>query len=346
MHIKANFRKYSLKFIRPVGTSRGVYTDKNSWFLFLSNENHTGVGECSILNDLSIDNRPDFEEKLKQVCGEINNGTFDFDDRLESFPAIRFGLETALADLNNGGKHILFPSAFTSGNAGIPTNGLIWMGDAGFMRSQIAQKLDAGFSCVKLKIGSLSWETERELIAEMRRRFKATELTIRVDANGAFHSENVQEVLNDLAKLDVHSIEQPIKAGQWEQMAALCANPPLPIALDEELIGIASYEKKYQLINAIKPQYLILKPGLIGGFYSSDEWVKLANEHSVGWWATSALESNIGLNAIAQWAYKKDVKMPQGLGTGLLFANNIESPLTLQGEKLFYDIHTKWELMP
>ncbi|MDA3879224.1 MAG: o-succinylbenzoate synthase [Prolixibacteraceae bacterium] len=344
MHIKTSFKKHTLNFIRPAGTSRGVYTSKNSWFLFLCNGNHTGVGECSILNDLSIDDRPDFEEKLQQVCSEINNGTFDFDDKLEQFPAIRFGLETAMADLNNGGKRILFPSAFTSGSDGIRTNGLIWMGEAGFMRRQVAQKLDAGFSCIKLKIGSLNWKTEREMIVEMRRQFKAGELTIRVDANGAYNTENVHGVLNDLAELDVHSIEQPIKAGQWEQMAALCAKTPVPIALDEELICVLSYEAKHKLIDTIKPQYLILKPGLIGGFSSANEWVELANEHSVGWWATSALESNIGLNAIAQWVYTKDVKMPQGLGTGMLFSNNIESPLTLRGEQLFYDTAAKWEL--
>lgn len=323
-------------------TSRGVYTSKDSWFLYISDGDKTGIGECSLLKDLSIDDRPDFEEKLTEVCNSINNGDYNFDEPLYEFPAIQFGLETALYDLQNGGRHILFSSEFTQGKTGIITNGLIWMGDKTFMRKQITQKLEKGFSCIKLKIGAIDWELERELIAKMRHTFPASDLTIRVDANGAFSLEQATEVLSELAKMQVHSIEQPIKAGQWDGMAQLCANTPTPIALDEELIGINSVEKKQELIETIQPQYLILKPGLLGGFKASDEWIDLADERKIGWWATSALESNIGLNAISQWVFTKNITMYQGLGTGQLFANNIDSPLTLHGEKLFYDTNKDW----
>jgi o-succinylbenzoate synthase len=341
-HIKASFKKHTLNFIRPAGTSRGVYHTKDSWFLILDDGDNTGVGECSILKGLSIDDCPDFENKLKNVCNDINAGSYNFHSVLYEFPAIQFGLESALADLQSVGKHILFPSEFTRGEKGIPTNGLIWMGDQKYMRKQIAQKLDTGFSCIKLKIGSLDWPSERELIADMRKEFSASELTIRVDANGAYLFDEALKILNDLEKLEVHSIEQPIKAGNWEQMSALCRQAPVPVALDEELIGTYPYARKKQLIETISPHYLILKPGLLGGFKSCDEWVELAQKNDAGWWATSALESNIGLNAIGQWVFTKNVKTQQGLGTGMLFSNNINSPLTLTGENLFYIPTKPW----
>jgi len=340
--MKASYTKYTLQFIKPAGTSRGVYTTKDSWFLLLNDRTNTGVGECSLLKDLSIDDRPDFEEKLKEVCEKINSGVFDFNLPLHDFPAIQFGLETALLDLQNSEKHILFPSEFTTGKKGIATNGLIWMGNKTDMRKQISRKLELGFSCIKLKIGAIDWKAEKELIAQMRDQFKATELTIRVDANGAFTPKQATEVLSELAELKVHSIEQPIKAGRWNEMAKLCSNTPTPIALDEELIGIYPFEQKQKLIETIKPQYLILKPGLLGGFKASDDWVQLAEKINIGWWATSALEANIGLNAIAQWVFTKNVQIQQGLGTGMLFANNIDSPLTLHGEKLVYDANKSW----
>jgi len=344
MQLKATYRKHTLQFLLPAGTSRGVYTTKDSWFLFLFDGEEFGIGECSILKDLSIDDSPYFQEKLAEICDQINDGTFNLNQTLGNFPAIQFGLETALLDLLNGGNRTPFPSDFTCGRKGIVSNGLIWMGDKTYMRQQIAEKLDKGFSCIKLKIGALEWPTERELIADMRHQFSASELTIRVDANGAFSPLQAQKVLSELEKLHVHSIEQPIKAGQWNEMAKLCAETPIPIALDEELIGISSKEKKNELLQTIKPQYLILKPGLLGGFQASDEWVSLAEEMKIGWWATSALEANIGLNAIAQWVFTKNVSIPQGLGTGSLFSNNIDSPLTLKGEKLFYDVSKGWDL--
>jgi o-succinylbenzoate synthase len=342
MKLKAQYKKHTLQFLRPVGTSRGIYTTKDSWFLFLSIGEKTGIGECSLLKGLSIDDGPNFEQKLTEVCDQINKDIFNFDQPLCEFPAIQFGIETALLDLKNGGIHNLFPSEFTQGKVGIVTNGLIWMGDKTYMRQQIAQKLEKGFSCIKLKIGAIDWPTERELINEMRCQFSASELTIRVDANGAFTTHQAPEVLEELEKLKVHSIEQPIKAGLWEEMAKLCETSPIPIALDEELIGIFPKEKKSELIQIIKPQYLIIKPSLLGGFRASDEWISLAEEMYIGWWATSALESNIGLNAIAQRTFTKNNPLPQGLGTGMLFSNNIDSPLTLQGEKLFYDATRIW----
>ena len=342
MAVKASYRKHTLQFLSPAGTSRGTYTSKDSWYLFLTDDKKTGTGECSVLKGLSIDDRPDFEEKLQQVCAEINSGTFNFEKSLYEFPAIQFGLETALFDLKNNEEHILFPSDFTSGKNGIVTNGLIWMGDKTNMRKQIAQKLDKGFTCIKLKIGAIDWAAEKELIARMRSEFSPADLTIRVDANGAFTPKKTTEVLLSLAELQVHSIEQPIKAGNWHEMTKLCKNSPIPIALDEELIGIYPFKKKKELIETINPQYIILKPGLLGGFKASDEWIKLAGENNIGWWATSALESNIGLNGIAQWVFTKKVKTHQGLGTGMLFANNIDSPLTLRGEKLFYNPQKRW----
>ncbi|MBN1926358.1 MAG: o-succinylbenzoate synthase [Prolixibacteraceae bacterium] len=342
MQIKASYTKYTLKFIRPAGTSRGTYMNKDSWFLFLSDGEKTGTGECSLLRGLSIDDSPVFEKKLNEVCQKINQGEYNFILPIEKYPSIQFGLETALLDLKNGGNHILFPSEFTKGKKGIFTNGLIWMGDKTYMRKQIAEKIEKGFSCIKLKIGALDWNSEKEIIAEMRRQFKASELIIRVDANGAYTPKQSAEVLSELAEMQVHSIEQPIKAGNWDEMAALCESTPIPIALDEELIGIFTFEKKQKLIETIRPQYLILKPGLLGGFQSCNEWIQLANKCGAGWWATSALESNIGLNAIAQWVFIKKPQIHQGLGTGMLFSNNIDSPLTLRGENLFYDANKNW----
>jgi o-succinylbenzoate synthase len=341
--VKATTYKHTLRFLKPASTSRGTYTTKESWFLFLSDKGICGTGECSLLKELSLDDRPDFEEKLLEVCQQINKGQYNFDVPLLEFPAIQFGIETALLDLHNKGQHILFPSTFTRGEKGIPTNGLIWMGNKDDMRRRITEKLEKGFSCIKLKIGALDWETEQLIISELRRQFNALELTIRVDANGAYSTTKAQKVLSELARLNVHSIEQPIKAGQWNEMATLCKTSAIPIALDEELIGNFPLEKKKELISTIKPHYLILKPGLLGGFKAADEWIHLAEKQCMGWWATSALESNIGLNAIAQWVYTKNVTLPQGLGTGMLFANNIESPLYLNGEKLFYQSTNNWK---
>jgi o-succinylbenzoate synthase len=343
-NLLATYFKHTLQFLRPAGTSRGVYTTKESWFIFLSDDVNTGIGECSLLKGLSIDESPDFELKLTEICDLINRSIFNFDQPLDEFPSIQFGLETALLDLKNGGRQILLPSEFTEGKTGITTNGLIWMGDKTSMRKQISEKIEKGFTCIKLKIGAIDWDSEKKVIAEIRRQFRAKELTIRVDANGAFTFQQAKIVLSELAEMQVHSIEQPIKAGNWEEMAELCSSTPTPIALDEELIGIFPKENKKDLLQTIKPQYLIIKPSLLGGFKASEEWISLANEINIGWWATSALESNIGLNAISQWVFTKNTSMPQGLGTGMLYTNNVDSPLNLVGEKLFYDAGKKWDL--
>lgn len=341
--MRAKYYKHTLNFILPAGTSRGIYNTKDSWFLFLQEGENLGIGECSLLKGLSIDDRPDFEEKLIEVCDQINQGKYNFETPQFEFPAIQFGIETALKDLQNKEKHMLFPSDFTAGKTGIPTNGLIWMGNKNDMQKQIMQKLDLGFTCIKLKIGAIDWESERELIAQMRKQFSKKDLTIRVDANGAFDPRQAVKVLSELAKLQVHSIEQPIRAGQWEEMARLCKNTPTPIALDEELIGIYPRSEKEKLLETIQAQFIILKPGLLGGFNASDEWITLAEKYNIGWWATSALESNIGLNAIAQWVFTKKIITHQGLGTGMLFSNNISSPLIIRGEKLFYNPALSWD---
>lgn len=332
----ARYKKHTLQFIKPAGTSRGVYHSKNSWFVYISKNGITGVGECSLLKGLSIDDKDDFEKTLHDVIQKINKGIFDFNDPLLDYPAIKFGIETAMLDLQNGGCGIIFPSDFTRRKTKIVTNGLIWMGNSEYMQQQIADKLKQGFSCIKLKIGSLDWNTEKEIIKTLRRKFSAKTLCIRVDANGAYTYPQALKVLTDLEKLKVHSIEQPIEAGKWEQMAHLCSQTPVPIALDEELIGINQAEKKQKMLQCIKPQYIILKPGLLGGFTAADEWIYYAKKLNTGWWATSALEANIGLNAIAQWAASKQNPLPQGLGTGSLFSNNIESLIKLDGEKLSF----------
>jgi L-alanine-DL-glutamate epimerase-like enolase superfamily enzyme len=342
--LKASFKKYTLHFKSPGGTSRGVLSEKDSWFLIVRDEAEpgiTGIGECSLLKGLSIDDRPDFELKIQQVCKNINNYPgMDLTD----YPSIRFGLETALADLQSGGNKLLFKSLFTRGFDSIEINGLVWMGDFEFMKRQIREKIEADYTCIKLKIGAINFDQELDLIKCIRKEYSAKNIGIRVDANGAFSPEKALEKLARLAEYDLHSIEQPIRQGQWDQMAKLCRISPVPIALDEELIGISDKTQKQKLLESIHPQYIILKPGLIGGFKASEEWIELAGQAKTGWWITSALESNIGLNAIAQWAFTLGNKLPQGLGTGQIFTNNFKSPLTISTGKLMYDPSLKWDI--
>ncbi len=343
--MKASFKKYNLKFIRPAGTSRGVMRDRDVWFLFVEKDKKRGMGEIAPLKNLSCDDRPDLENKIREVCDHIHEHQHWISEGLLDFPSIRFGLETALLDLQADESRILFPSKFTSGEVGIPINGLIWMGEADFMKRQIREKIGQGFRCIKLKIGAIDFKTEIELIKIMRQEFSARELEIRVDANGAFSPEEAPAKLDKLAALSVHSIEQPIKQGQFDAMEKICSNSPLPIALDEELIGINHQKEKAELLEKIRPQYIILKPSLHGGISGCKEWIGLAEKMKIGWWNTSALESNIGLNAIAQWTYSLDVELPQGLGTGQLFSNNIPAPLEIQNAELFYNTQKKWDLM-
>ena len=339
-NINAEWRKHTLNFSRPSGTSRGILREKPTWYILLRNNitgRLAGIGECSPIPGLSIDNLALIEEKLTEVCAEVSAGTFSFSHNLDDFPSIEFGMEIAFKDLQHSEAGILYPSSFTEGNQGIYINGLIWMGQIDFMRQQIKNKLATNCSCIKIKIGALDFSAECSLLEELRSGFNRQALEIRVDANGAFSPNEALEKLNILAKYDLHSIEQPIKPNQWEIMAELCQKSPIPIALDEELIGIIDKDSKKDLLSTIKPQYIILKPSLLGGFIKTQEWIDLAQEQSISWWITSALESNIGLNAIAQWTATLNTTMPQGLGTGTIYSNNIRSPLQLKENQLYYD---------
>ncbi|OEI81483.1 o-succinylbenzoate synthase [Formosa algae] len=340
--IVATYHKYILEFKNPSGTSRGVLTTKETWFIHLEVDGKKGIGETGVFRGLSIDDRPDYEEKLQWACHNINLGLEVLLKELIAFPSIQFGLEMAFKSLAGVTPFTLFPSKFTSGEEAIPINGLIWMGSESFMKAQIKDKLKGGFNCIKMKIGAIDFQTEVDLLKSIRNEFSASEIELRVDANGAFHPDEALEKLKVLSDFDLHSIEQPIKAGQIEAMSGLCEVTPLPIALDEELIGVFKDEDKKALLEQINPQYIILKPSLVGGFQGSDSWISLATHQNIGWWITSALESNIGLNAIAQYTYTLQSTLPQGLGTGGLFTNNFDSPLEVKNGILQYDINTNW----
>lgn len=330
--MEATYRNYILNFKRPGGTSRGVLHTKETFFLEIFDGERKGIGECGLFRGLSCDDVPDYEEKLAWLCENISQNSDFLKEELLAYPSIWFGYEQAVQNLKFGGD-LYFPSAFTESKGSIKINGLIWMGDADFMKEQIAEKLELGFDCIKLKIG-VDWPAEREIIKNLRREFSENQLELRVDANGAFSLDEAKTVLNELSELKIHSIEQPVKAGNPAQMRELCALTPTPIALDEELIGVVDFQKKKELLQGIGPQYIILKPSLIGGFSGCDEWISLAEEQKIGWWITSALESNIGLNAIAQYTFTKNPNLPQGLGTGGLFTNNFETGLYLSGDQL------------
>jgi o-succinylbenzoate synthase len=332
--MKAEYSRYLLQFKRPSGTSRGVLHEKETFILEVSENGRKGIGECAVFRGLSFDDKPEYEEKLQWLCENINQDADVLREKLKEFPSIWFGYEQAVSNLKYG-EQLYFPSEFTNGKFPIIINGLIWMGDVHYMEEQIQDKLEKGFHCIKLKIG-VDWKSEHEVLQKLRQKFPKEKLELRVDANGGFTKEEAKVVLQQLADLHIHSIEQPIKAGDWNAMAELCAQTPTPIALDEELIGIIDFDKKKELLETIKPQYIILKPALVGGFAGSDEWIALAEQENIGWWITSALESNIGLSAIAQYTFTKNNTMPQGLGTGGLFTNNFETQLELKGEELYF----------
>ena len=340
--MKARYKRHLLEFITPGGTSRGVLTQKETWFLILEKENKRGIGECAVFRGLSADDLPDYEEKLQWVCRNIDRGVESLLGELESFPSLQFGLEQAFMSLDADNPFLLFPSAFTRSEAPIPINGLIWMGEREYMESQLRQKTEAGFRCLKLKIGAIDFETEMGILKGIRERYSPEEVEIRVDANGAFGKEDAFRKLERLSALGIHSIEQPVKPGQYPLMKELCEAGLVDIALDEELIGVFSETKKRELLHMIQPQYIILKPSLVGGYRGSEEWITLAGELGINWWVTSALESNIGLNAIAQWTFTLNNPMPQGLGTGQLFSNNVESPLEVDKGKLWYRKDRNW----
>lgn len=342
--MKASCQRYILNFKMPSGTSRGVLRTKETWFIILENNDSIGVGECGLFRGLSVDDRPDYEEKLKWTCSNIDLGLDILLSELTEFPSIQFGLEMAFKSLHGHNTFELFPSKFTDGLDTIPINGLIWMGDKAFMKSQIQEKLDAGFQCIKMKIGAIDFDTELELLKSIRRAFSSDDIMLRVDANGAFSADEAMGKLDELSKLDIHSIEQPIRAGQAQEMARLCEKTPIPIALDEELIGVFHSEERKQLLETIKPHYIILKPSLVGGFKESSNWIENAKHVGAYYWITSALESNIGLNAIAQWTYTLNNSYYQGLGTGSLFTNNFDSPLLVKNGKLHYSKEMTWNI--
>jgi len=350
-----SYSKRVLHFNFPARTSRGALSEHTAYYLRLHDEQQparVGYGEAAPLAGLSPDDRPDFEQLVAALCEQVTRTNYT-SLRLEeaealvpaTLPALRFALETAILDWQSGGQRQLYDTAFSRGEAGIPINGLIWMGDAAFMRQQIEKKLAEGYSCLKLKIGSLDFATELQLLAEIRAVAGPERLTLRVDANGAFAPAEASAKLAALAPFVLHSIEQPIRAGQLAAMAELCRSSPVPIALDEELIGVMKPEAQEQLLDTVKPPYIILKPTLLGGLVATRRWMTLAQDRGIAWWLTSALESNIGLNAVSQLASAYvHSNFPQGLGTGQLYHNNVASPLRIRAGKLHSDLQEKWEL--
>ena len=334
--MKVSWQKYILRFKFEAGTSRGILKEKTSYYIFISDEaGCTGIGECSLLPGLSPDDHPGFENQIERLCTVVQPTDLQALEYLSAFldlnigyqwPAIRMGFETALLDYLNGGDRIIYRNDFIKGE-GIRINGLIWMGNKSFMMQQVKEKIKSGYSCIKIKIGAIDFDSELKVLKYIRDRFSAEDMTIRVDANGAFSPENVMSKLKQLEGLKIHSIEQPIAPGQWESMHDLCRKSPIPVCLDEELIGDFTLEQKSQLVQHIKPHFLILKPTLLGGLCCTEDWIDIAESNDTGWWITSALESNIGLNAICQFTYDREVLLEQGLGTGQLFHNNIDSPL-------------------
>ncbi len=342
--MKATYQKYILNFKNPSGTSRGVLNTKETWFLIVEQDCKKGIGECGILRGLSADDRPDYEEKLTWTCQNIHLGKDKLWEQLIEFPSIQFGVEMAFESLASSNPFLLFPSKFTEGKKTISINGLIWMGEPQFMKQQIEEKLAQGFNCIKLKIGAIDFQKELDLLHYIRANFDEKSIEIRVDANGAFNKMEALNKLNQLSGFELHSIEQPIFIKQYDSMAELCRKTPIPIALDEELIGVFNYSEKEALLQKIKPQFIILKPSFIGGFKGTKEWIDLAEKYQIGWWITSALESNIGLNAIAQWTFLQNNSMPQGLGTGGLYTNNFDCPLEVKNGQLQYNSEIDWEV--
>ena len=332
-----------LHFLQPAGTSRGVYNTRLSFYLKLTSDEQpdvVGVGECATLPDLSCDAMPpnEYERKLRTFCDEYERtGVIDY-EAMRAYPSMLFGLETAVAQFNAKGSLNFFDTPFGRGEEGIPINGLVWMGTFEEMFERLEAKLKAGFRCIKIKIGAIDFDRELQLIRHIRSTFSRNDVELRVDANGGFTPEEALSRMEALVQYDIHSIEQPIKQHQWAEMARLCAATPLSIGLDEELIGVNERQKKIELLDTIRPQYIVLKPSLHGGMAGTEEWIQLARERNIGSWITSALESNVGLNAIAQLTasiYGTNIRHAQGLGTGQLFADNIEMPLKVIGDKLW-----------
>lgn len=352
MALRATWFKKVFTFNFNARTSRGLMKDKTSWFIRLEDSDSPGIagfGECGPLPGLSPDYKDDFENVLASVLGTINDSLLKPDSYNTSlkhvepdFPSIMFGLETALMDLQHGGKRLIFQNDFVNGQA-IDINGLVWMGDMDFMMDQINKKVALGFKCIKLKVGGLDFERECDILNYIRRRYFKEQIVIRLDANGAFKTDDVLYKLGELARFQVHSIEQPIKKGM-EEMEELCRKSPIPVAFDEELIGIHGEDEKRKLLARLKPSFIVLKPTLHGGIRGCREWIAVAGSLGVGWWITSALESSIGLNAICQFAAEYRPRIPQGLGTGEIYRNNFPSPLKVREGKIFYDLNEHWQV--
>ena len=341
--MKAYYFRHLLNFKTPGGTSRGVLNSKESWFLVIVDNNSYVIGECSLINGLSPDPQSTFEDKLSEVCCNISLGFEKLKSKLEPYPSIVFGLETAFLSLKCSDPFILQNSDFVKGEDSIPINGLIWMGEKSFMIKQIKEKIDNGFDCIKIKVGALNFDLECEVLKFLRLEYSLNDIEIRVDANGAFSTVSALEKLKKLSEYDLHSIEQPIRPKMHEEMAFLCEKSPLAIALDEELIGVTKIKDQKKMLDEIRPSYVVLKPSLIGGLKAADSWIEIANSQKIKWWSTSALESNVGLNAISQWVFKKGSIMKQGLGTGTLYSNNINSPYYIEKGRLKYNPKKKWE---
>jgi len=358
----AEYRSYNLHFNFQAGTSKGVLTNRHVYILRLHFSRRTsvsGFGECSVIPGISPDDTPNYEKLIERACADINRLCMSYDASWQNpiqwlervldatmpigFPSIKFGFETALLDLVNGGKRQIIATDFIKGKIIIPINGLVWMNTIPQMRLEAFAKINAGFNCIKIKIGALNWQEELDLLREIRESEAGAKVILRVDANGAFNADNVFEKLADLAEFNLHSIEQPIEKGQWPLLSTICKQSPVPIALDEELSGSKERDEKIALLRTIKPQYIVLKPSMVGGLYETKEWIEVAESLNIAWWITSALESNIGLNAIAQFTAQYSNLMHQGLGTGKLYQWNFESPLQAENGFLQYSQEKQWD---
>ncbi len=352
--ITCSYHPHTFQFKKPAVTSRGVLTTRTFYLIKIDDGESTGWGEAGTLPGLSLDDKPDYELSVAKTCEQLTDTPAllslpieELADALgiRSYPSLLFAIESAILDWKNGGRFMLFNSLFTQSKKAIPINGLVWMDTAENMLKQVEEKINSGFTCVKLKIGALDFDEECRLLETVRKKYNPFQIELRVDANGAFGSDSVFEQLNDLARFDIHSIEQPVKAGQWELMNEVCLKSKIPVALDEELIGIIESKQEDLLLKTISPDFLILKPGLLGGFARCENWIKRATKLSIGYWMTSALESNIGLNAIAQYTSTLPVVIPQGLGTGQLYTTNFESPLEIEGGALHYRYGKRWKVV-
>jgi len=339
----ASYAIHDLQFKKPAKTSRNTLETKRLYLLQVQNKDgQIGYGEISPFEGLSMDDRPNFDSKLNETIALINDGADLESLDLETWPSIAFGYDTAIRDLANGGKRMFFDGPFAEGKSSIEINGLVWMASKEEMLKQVEEKITQGFRCIKMKIGALDFDEECRMLEAIRKTYSAFQIELRVDANGAFPVSDAFSMLKDLNRFDLHSIEQPIRQGQWEEMAELCAKSPLDIALDEELLGINASMDGARMLKTISPKYLIIKPGLLGAFKVSTEWIKQAHAQNTAWWITSALESNLGLAAIAQFTSNYRNPLPQGLGTGQLYTNNFPSPLRIQQGRLDQNGSDAW----